>query len=89
MEKKEMNRNLENAIERAAKAEAVLYAADKMLLGLSVNGEDLVEAGHIQNTIAVAQDIIKALRSDLDKLSGDSAVVDVIRAVRENIESRC
>lgn len=70
-----MNRHLGNAIIEAEKVEALMTAIDELYM------EDAPD--QLQYLHMTAMDVIRRLKEELEKLSEDKHVVDVIYAVNE------
>ena len=79
-----MNKNLENAINNAAKIDAIMYAMDHTFSDLIVKPECIEEANRAQNAFYAAWDLLTELQEDLEKLSGDEQVVSVILAAKRS-----
>ena len=77
-----MNKNLENAINNAAKIDAIMYAMDHTFSDLIVKPEYIDEANRAQNAFYTAWDLVTQLQDDLEKLRGDEQVVNVILAAK-------
>ena len=78
-----MTKNLKEAISRAEKADALMYAIETCYLSFDILPEERELADRGVSTFYALWDVIRALREDLKNLAGDSRVVDVLRAVRE------
>ena len=76
-----MNRNLEKAIDKMEKADAILFAIEKAYLDFEFMPEELERANRGVNAFYALWDIIKGAATDLEELAGDEEVVDVLRAV--------
>ena len=76
-----MNRNLEKAIDKMEKADAILFAIEKAYLDFEFMPEELERANRGVNAFCALWDIIKGAATDLEELAGDEEVVDVLRAV--------
>lgn len=78
-----MNKNLSNARLGIEKVEGIMYAIESTYLTIDVVPEQLDKADKAVNTFYALWDCIRNVKDDLEKLSGDERVVDVIRAVNE------
>ena len=78
-----MNANLKNAINDIAKVNGILYAMENAFGGIHFAPESLEEASHCINTFYALKDAAKRVHEDIEKLDGDSEVVDVILAARK------
>lgn len=79
-----MNRKLNEAILDIAKADALMFAIENTYLdAIEVDPEDRELHDRGVSAFYAVWDMIHKAAKDLDKLSGDCEVVDVIRAVNE------
>ena len=76
-----MNKNLNDAITAADRAEAMMYAIESCYLDFDIIPEEMEMANRAAATFYAAWNAIKEVRSALDRLDGDRKVVDVIYAV--------
>lgn len=78
-----MNNNLNDAIVDIAKADALMYAIENTYLGaIDVEPEDKELYNRGVSAFYAVWDVIHKVSDDLERLSGDYTVVDVIRATR-------
>lgn len=78
-----MTKNLNDAIESVAKADAIMFAIENTYFNFDFSPEDLEKANRAQYAFYALWDVIKNISDCLDKLEGDSRVVDAIYAVNE------
>lgn len=78
-----MNANLKNAINDIAKVNGILYAMENAFGGIRFAPEALEEASHCINSFYALVDAVRRVEEDIEKLEGDSEVVDVILAIRK------
>lgn len=78
-----MNRNLENAIHDISKVNGIMYAMEKAFGSIHFTSESIEEASHCINTFYALMDLVHKVEEDIEKLEGDSEVVDVILANRK------
>ena len=78
-----MNQHLSRAIQRVERAEALMYAYEKVYLDLEVDPEDRARADMAISTFYAIWDYIKEVAGDLGLLEGDCRVVDAIYAAED------
>ncbi len=76
-----MNRNLNEAIAAAERADALMFAIESCYLDFDILPEEMERANRGVHTFYALWDAIHAVREELEKLEGDRRVVDVIYAV--------
>ena len=76
-----MNMNLMNAIDRAQKADSLMYAIETSYLNLDVVPEEQERMDRGASAFYLLWDIIKGIGDDLQKLQGDELVFDAVSAV--------
>lgn len=78
-----MNKNLEKALFDVEKAKGIIYAIKASYFDIEVAEEDLEKNDRFQNTFYALEDIVDNLKRDLERLSSDERVADVILAVHK------
>jgi len=78
-----MNKNLNEAISGIEKADALMYAMENTYLDFNFDREELEKANRAVNAFYALWDILKGVAESLEKLEGDSKVVDVIHAINK------
>ncbi len=78
-----MNRNLERAIENLRKVEALMYAYEATYLDVNLREEDHELIDNRMYAFMAIQDAVTTVTKDLDRLAGDTRVIDVIQAIAE------
>lgn len=78
-----MNVNLNRAIFGISEADALMFAIERSYLDLDVKPEELERMDRGTHAFYALWDIIKGVADDLNKLQGDSLVVDAIYAAGE------
>ena len=79
-----MNKNLENALNNAAKIDAILFAMDNAFSTLPFASDHLEEVNRAQNAFYAVWDLVADLQKDLEKLRDDEQVVNVIMASKRS-----
>jgi hypothetical protein len=78
-----MNSNLNEAIFDTAKVNALMYAYERTFLDMEFLPEDMEKADMGVNAFYAIWDMVHKIAEDLDRLAGDSTVVDAIYAVND------
>lgn len=78
-----MNQNLKAAISNVGKADALMYAVESCYLRLDCIPEDDEMAKRGVHAFYAVWDTIRALKENLEELSGDCRILDVLTAARD------
>lgn len=76
-----MNRNLERAVDDLRKVEALMYAYENTYLDVEPGEDDFELNENRQYAFYALWDAIRKVSEDLDQLSADTRIVDVVQAI--------
>lgn len=76
-----MNRNLERAIEDIRKTEALMFAYEQTYLDVESDIESFETTENRQYAFYAIVDFIKTVSKDIDRLTEDTRIVDVVEAI--------
>lgn len=82
-----MNKNLEDALFDIAKVDAIMQSIEVAYLDVAVKEEDYERKCKGEFAFYALWDAVRRVADDLERLAGDSRVVDVLRAAAENYEA--
>ena len=80
-----MNKNLEDALFDIAKVDAIMQSIEAAYLDVAVKDYERKCKGEF--AFYALWDAVRRVADDLERLAGDSRVVDVLRAAAENYEA--
>ena len=83
-----MNKNLEDDLFDIAKVDALMQSIEAAYLDVAVREEDYERRCKGEFAFYALWDAVHRVMDDLDRLAGDSRVVDVLRAASGNDEGR-
>ncbi len=78
-----MNSTLTKAAERAAQAEALMNAIEKVAAGIEIGPQYIGQADRAENLFYLAEDLVCRIKADIEKLQTDERIVDVFRAAHD------
>lgn len=78
-----MNKNMEKAMEGAGRLKALLHSLEAITKDIDVAPEDMEDADKAANLLYMAEEISESLIKNLDELSGDARICDVLLLARE------